>query len=270
MLVSGQMRPQNKVRGVSGPAAAAISVPAGLLTGTVFGQVLAVVGLGAVLGLTFNAANPLGIRIGAGPVAPVAASPQPETPAAPPVAAVVPKMEAEPPVRTTPQAQPQVVQVTEQISMAPLPPALPAVIPAPHPPVAAAHSHSVGVSHPPVTEPNPAPTHWPEVKAWMAAGQAVVVDVRHKPIFDAGHIPGAVSLPEASPPELFRSFLDQQPTNMIVVLYCSSTSCSQSARVANRLVAEYRWSQVRYMTGGYQEYQQLELAKPTPTPPAQP
>ena len=61
-------------------------------------------------------------------------------------------------------------------------------------------------------------------------------------------------------------FLSTQPTNLTVIVYCSSTSCSQSARVANRLVNEFRWPSVRYMTGGYLEYQQTELAKPAPAP----
>jgi hypothetical protein len=51
-------------------------------------------------------------------------------------------------------------------------------------------------------------------------------------------------------------------------VYCASTSCSQSQRVANRLVQEFHWPSVNYMTGGYQEYQREELAKPQP--PTQP
>jgi rhodanese-related sulfurtransferase len=123
------------------------------------------------------------------------------------------------------------------------------------------------VAAPPIMPTNPAPIHWSEAKAMVAAGQAVLVDVRYKPMFDAGHIPGATSLPEMSLPEDFKTFLSQQATNLTVIVYCSSTTCSQSARVANRLVNEFHWPAVRFMTGGYQEYQQLELTKPTPTPP---
>lgn len=94
----------------------------------------------------------------------------------------------------------------------------------------------------------------------------MMVDVRHKSMYDAGHIPGAVSVPEMSPPAEFTTFLSQQPTNLIMIVYCSSTSCSQSLRVANRLVTEFQWPAVRYMTGGYLEYQQAELAKPAAPP----
>jgi rhodanese-related sulfurtransferase len=98
------------------------------------------------------------------------------------------------------------------------------------------------------------------------AGQAVLVDVRAKPMYDAGHIPGAISLPETSSPEEFTAFLNQYPTNTLI-LYCSSTSCSQSARVAGRLVTQFQRPSVKYMTGGYMEYQQLQAAQPSPNAP---
>jgi rhodanese-related sulfurtransferase len=254
---------QNHQSPGAAPASASASSP--LLTGGILGQIIAVVGLGAVLGFTFNSASPLGIRFGSTPVAPGPASAPPEVSIQ---SAAVPSPErvVAPPV----PPQPRVVQVTERISVAPLPPVTAAVFPAPNQPVPTVQTQSVAALTPPAAELNPAPTHWPEVKTWVAEGRAVLVDVRHTPMFQAGHIPGAISLPEISPPEAFRSFLDQQPTNLIVVVYCSSTSCSQSARVANRLVHEFKWPKVRYMTGGYQEYQQAELAKPAPTTPAQP
>jgi rhodanese-related sulfurtransferase len=241
------------------PASASASSP--LLTGGILGQIIAVVGLGTVLGFTFNSASPLGIRFGT--------SPSPAVATIPPADVSVPPAAAGSSEKTVPP-QPQVVQITEQISVAPLPPAPAVVFPTPNQPVPVTPTQSVAAVTPPIAELNPAPTHWPEVKAWIAEGRAVLVDVRHTPMFQAGHIPGAISLPEISPPDAFRSFLDQQPTNLIVVVYCSSTSCSQSARVANRLVHEFKWPKVRYMTGGYQEYQQAELAKPASTTPAQP
>lgn len=99
------------------------------------------------------------------------------------------------------------------------------------------------------------------------AGQAVLVDVRTKGMYDAGHIPGAISLPEASPPEEFTAVLNRYPTNLTLILYCSSTSCSQSARVAGRLVSQYQRPGVKYMTGGYLEYQQLGTKPPGATTP---
>ena len=96
--------------------------------------------------------------------------------------------------------------------------------------------------------------------------RTVLVDVRQGPMFDAGHIPGAISLHEISPPQKFAAFLNQQPTNIRVIVYCSSASCSQSVRGANRFVNEFRWPSVRYMTGGYLEYQQAGLVNSTSAP----
>jgi len=129
------------------------------------------------------------------------------------------------------------------------------------------HSPAVAPQSPGATAPNPAPTHWQAVKALVAAGRAVLVDVRHKSMYDAGHIPGAISLPEASSPEEFTAFLNQHPTNLTLIVYCSSVSCSQSARVANRLVTQFQRPSVQYMTGGYLEYQQDQARRPAETTP---
>jgi rhodanese-related sulfurtransferase len=226
----------------------------GLISRRVLVQLLAMLGLSGVLGFTFNAASPVGIRFDEPVVAPVAA-PAPEGVA---------------PLSKTSVSQPPIPVPSLPVAPAPVavPPAQPvaAALPVPKP-----HSHPAAnpVIIPaisPAGQTNPAPIHWVEAKALAADGRAVLVDVRHKSMYDAGHIPGAISLPEMSPPPDFTAFLSQQPTNLTVIVYCSSTSCSQSLRVANRLVTEFRWASVRYMTGGYMEYQQAELAKPTPTP----
>ena len=112
---------------------------------------------------------------------------------------------------------------------------------------------------------NPAAIHWAQAKPLVDAGQAVLVDVRAKGMYDAGHIPGAISLPETSSPEEFTAFLNQHPTNLTLIVYCSSTSCSQSARVAGRLVTEFQRPSVKYMTGGYMEYQQWQASQPPAT-----
>jgi rhodanese-related sulfurtransferase len=122
----------------------------------------------------------------------------------------------------------------------------------------------LAVAPPAQTNLNPAPIHWREAKALVAAGQALLVDVRLPAVYDAGHIPDAISLPEASSAEVINAFLKKVPTNMTLIVYCSSTSCSQSKRVADRLVGMHQWASVKYMTGGYQEYQQEELARGQP------
>jgi rhodanese-related sulfurtransferase len=227
----------------------------GLFSRRVLVQLLAVVGLSGVLGFTFNAASPVGVRFDEPVVAPVVAT-------VPAGAAALPQTSVSKipvPAPLLPLAPVPVAIPSSQAVAAPLP------VPKPH-----SHTTANPVITPAIStsgQTNPASIHWPEAKALAADGRAVLVDVRHKSMYDAGHIPGAISLPEMSPPADFTAFLSQQPTNLTVIVYCSSTSCSQSLRVANRLVAEFRWASVRYMTGGYMEYQQAELAKPTPTPP---
>lgn len=222
-------------------------------------QLLAILGLSSVLGFTFNAASPVGVRFGE-PTSPTAATApvatsiiQPASPIpAPPLSKNLGDGSAAKPttdVGAAPAVTPTLAQTPWSVTH---PQALP---------------HSGGAAPAPVPAANPSPIHWPEAKALAAARRAVLVDVRAKAMFDAGHIPGAISLPELSAPDEFRTFLSQQPTNLVVIVYCSSTSCSQSARVANRLVLEFHWPAVRYMTGGYLEYQQAELAPRTPPPP---
>lgn len=231
---------------------------------TLLRQLLAIVGLSTVLGFTFNSASPVGVRFDepTSPPTPAPAQiaktenvPPQNTPAT--LAVVVPPkptnvvVAAVPPRPTSPPK--------------PIPPAPSVTPPSIAPPTQSPTNPLVVVTTPPATpQVNPAPIHWPEAKALTASGSAILVDVRHKPVFDAGHIPGAVSLPEMSSPDDFKNLLAQQPAGRTVIVYCSSTSCSQSARVAARLVSEFHWPAVRYMTGGYAEYQQLELAKPAP------
>ncbi|MGC3956419.1 MAG: rhodanese-like domain-containing protein [Verrucomicrobiota bacterium] len=215
-------------------------------------QLLALVGLSSVLGFTFNAASPMGVRFGEPAVALAPVRTLAESNSLP--ATLLRTNSVVPPA-------PAPVQVAAAAT-SPLPVAQPNVPSTPWSvSVASAHPNSV---KPAPASPNPTPIHWSEAKKLVAANQAVLMDVRHKPMFDAGHIPGATSVPEMSPPEEFKTFLAKQATNITVIVYCSSTACSQSARVASRLVHEFYWPAVRYMTGGYQEYQQLELANPAP------
>lgn len=237
-------------------------------------QLAGLLGASVVLGFAFNSSSPVGIRfndanadslsstelkIESSPASTAATNrlvtlPQPPPPAVQPAKPII--------VPTPPTPA-----LDKQISTRQLTPAAP-VAPAVVPP--SVDPSSIAVATPPSgAAQNPAAIHWAQAKPLVASGQAVLVDVRHKSMFDAGHIPGAISLPETSTPEEFTTFLNQNPTNLTIIVYCSSTSCSQSARVAGRLVTQYQRPSVKYMTGGYMEYQQTELANQPaqPTPP---
>lgn len=105
-------------------------------------------------------------------------------------------------------------------------------------------------------------TTWAQTKPLAAEGKAVLIDARPKAIYDAGHIPGAISLPEGSPPEEFAALQKKYKPDDHLVVYCASTSCSVSKRVADKITQEYGFTNVSFMTGGYQEWQQAELAQP--------
>lgn len=243
------------------PIASPISAPAPTrvpLARRIALQFAAVLGLSTALGFIFNAANPIGVRFDAtSSVVDLRTGPATNFHllSTSSIAAQTPQPVPQPTLPPPPVTQPAPIPLP---SVAPTgvhtpPPVLVTNLPPVPTPVAGA-----------VAPTNPAPIHWREAKPLVAAGQAVLVDVRPGPVYDAGHIPGAISLPETSSPAEFAAFLKQVPTNLTLIVYCSSTSCSQSQRVASRLVAEFRYASVKYMTGGYQEYQQEELAKPQP------
>ena len=60
-----------------------------------------------------------------------------------------------------------------------------------------------------------------ELRQWLRRGDVVVLDVRPRPEYDAGHIPGAVSLPVAE----LASRLGEVPAGGDVVAYCRGPYC---------------------------------------------
>ena len=188
-----------------------------------------VIALSTVLGLAFNAANPLGVRWSepeaatTGPRQARVGSPPPATP---------------PPPRT-----PEPATRASVAAAAPAVTNLPATPPAASlPPPAAAFRA-------------PAPVTWAQTRPLMEAGQVLLVDARLQGAFDAGHIPGAVPLAEGSTAQEINAFREQYGTNRYVVVYCSSTSCSVSFKLAYKLAKDHGFAKVDYMTGGYFEYQ---------------
>ena len=237
-------------------------------------QLAALLGLSAALGFTFNAANPIGVRFAKTTATPAPAASTRTNFSLTSTSSVVVKPPL-PVAHPSPQPAPQPApQAATQPSVPPRLPPMPTNFPKPALPTTrlqpASNAAPVVVAPPAQTNLNPAPIHWREAKPLVAAGSALLVDVRLAAMYDAGHIPDAVSLPETSTNEEIKAFLNLVPTNLTLIAYCSSTSCSQSMRVAKRLMTEFQFPSVKYMTGGYQEYQQEELAKAQPPPTPQP
>ncbi|MBM7815123.1 ArsR/SmtB family transcription factor [Saccharothrix algeriensis] len=78
----------------------------------------------------------------------------------------------------------------------------------------------------------------------VSAGRAVVVDVRPKTEYDAGHIPGALSIPM----EELAGRLDELPTDLDIVAYCRGAFCSY-AHDAVRLLSTRGYRAVRLADG---------------------
>ncbi len=242
------------------------------------GQIIAIIALSSVLGFTFNASNPLGIRFdvkeqkpqanqGHGSAISGASSPStnPPLPSATAPATMLAKVSNphSPQNSQDPPASPH-APLQHALAKAPLSPTIPQP----------ATNFSAQV-HASSSYKTPTPISWAQVKPILQAEALVLVDARAKGAYDAGHIPGAVSLPESSPPEALMAFQKQHGANAHVVIYCSSVSCSLSSKLAHKLAKDYEFTNVQYMTGGYMEWQRenvLAAGPPNPslTPQTQP
>jgi rhodanese-related sulfurtransferase len=110
---------------------------------------------------------------------------------------------------------------------------------------------------------------WREVKPLLAGGKIILVDVRDTQAYALGHVPGAVSLPMDQGPEKMSVFLARYPKTTPLVLYCASVRCQTANTQARALRGEHGYADVREMPGGYAEWRTSEpQAEPavTPTP----
>jgi rhodanese-related sulfurtransferase len=235
----------------------------------VSGQVLLLAGLSIVLGLMFNASNPLGIQwtqsaVAAQLPADPVALPEDEIPeiasnivSLPPAPSVDVRSVADifPPLPPTPETHGTPLVVHPGRDPVPMPPAPPPANPV-GPAVPMPNVHPADAN--PVVQ-NPTPIRWPEVEALADRDGAVLVDARSRHAYEAAHIPGAVSLPNASAPAEIQAFIQKFPPGTKLVIYCGNERCSLSRQLAFKLVHQYGYTDVRYMPGGIQEWQQAQL-----------
>lgn len=109
---------------------------------------------------------------------------------------------------------------------------------------------------------------WPQTKALLASNLVVLVDTRSAAAFEAEHIPGAVSLPSNASAEQWARFKELYPPATPLVLYCSGAPCPVALRLADVLMKEYAYRNIRHLPGGFAEFrlaQQLAAGvKPAP------
>jgi rhodanese-related sulfurtransferase len=104
---------------------------------------------------------------------------------------------------------------------------------------------------------------WPQVKPLLATSRIVLIDARNAAAFDAGHIPGAISLPFADLGARIEAFSSRVPKAQPIVVYCGSAECPVSDAEARALAGQYGYRDVAEMPGGYAEWR---LAEPGAAP----
>jgi rhodanese-related sulfurtransferase len=81
-------------------------------------------------------------------------------------------------------------------------------------------------------------------------GDVLFVDARSKQSYEAGHIPGAVSLPVGAFDEQIGSFLNRYSPAQPIVTYCSGRACEDSHSLARMLTAA-GYSNIRVFIDGF-------------------
>jgi rhodanese-related sulfurtransferase len=84
-------------------------------------------------------------------------------------------------------------------------------------------------------------------------GDFVVVDNQPKASYDMGHIPGAVNLPWAAPIKKSGNL----PQNKSLILYCGCEHEEDATDVANQLIQEFGYRDVKVLEGGWFKWVKL-------------
>lgn len=89
-----------------------------------------------------------------------------------------------------------------------------------------------------------------ELKKMQEKGNVVLADVREAKSFQAGHVPGAISVPYTEE----QSFLDRFKKNDVIVLCCDRGNLSMRATMRMRRAGYPAYS----LAGGYEGYRRLQ------------
>ena len=102
-----------------------------------------------------------------------------------------------------------------------------------------------------------------------AAG-IVIIDARPLERFAAGHVPGAIQVPEAPWESAVRTLTARWQPELRWVVYCDGEACPAAERLAERMSDELGFTQVAVLRGGWQAWQAQsrtqDSAKPATAP----
>lgn len=86
-------------------------------------------------------------------------------------------------------------------------------------------------------------------------GAMLWIDARSDADFARAHVPGAWPLNEERWDEQIEAVVDRWQPGTRVVVYCSSTGCQASRRVADSLRSQYQFDDVWVLHGGWEAWQ---------------
>ena len=92
---------------------------------------------------------------------------------------------------------------------------------------------------------------WQETAPRVQSGRWLLVDARDEEQFAAKHIPGSISLPAQSYPEMLEFFAEEHGMTKTVVIYCGTEDCDLSTELALRLRDEIGFTDIRVLDGGF-------------------
>lgn len=74
-----------------------------------------------------------------------------------------------------------------------------------------------------------------QIRGLVGVPGVTVVDARLVSDFNRGHLPGAINIPPDSPPDLVARLTESLPEDNQFIIYCQSSACPFSERVARKL-----------------------------------
>lgn len=99
---------------------------------------------------------------------------------------------------------------------------------------------------------------WQDAAPRVQTDEWLLVDARDEDQFQAKHIPGAVSLPARSYPEMLEFFAEEHGKTRTAVVYCGTEDCDLSTELALRLRDEIGFTDVRILDGGFLAWQRQQ------------